>query len=226
MFIRFVYAQCNLPSVCAAAPFKQCADVKAVVPKPETGIFRIKPNSQRPSFEVFCDFTETDIAWTKILHIAKPYKIFVGGFGNTAMNSTFVQSAKLSDAQINSIASSLSVWSRKKVFYRITAADTTLKVYTQSPASFDDLATAWGIFSVNRSECLSVSFRSCSWVNSTYPTLDTLNDGVNSDDQTQRFFTDNAGHRRCYHPHSPNRCVSGGWSIGHGARDGVELWVG
>ena len=215
-------------SACERTTFRQCGDFKKVIPSPPSGVYNITPDSQQPSFRVYCDFGEVDFSWTKILQIAKKYTITSKSSGDVAANSNFNQSAKLSDQQINSIASSLKT-SGKSVFYRVTALDAPKRVYAQTDKTFNDTARGWNIFSGNRSQCLSFSYTSCSMNFTSYPTLDTHNDGTGFRDPS-RFFTD---HDDTGRPEKPflrcwltgsytERCVNGP-SI---ERHNVEMWIG
>ena len=167
----------------------------------------------------------------KILQIVhdQPYNVTNERFGNIAVGSNFKHSAKLSDEQINSIALSLKTSApSKNVYYRISATDTAKQVYAQTDRHFNDLETAWNILAGSRRQCLSTSYRNCSWKNLNYKTLDTFHDGTGTGEES-RYFTDHGGNeteRRCWLPSSPERCVSGGRDRTHRARQQVELWIG
>ena len=177
---------CIVLPVSLRTTFKHCAEVEELLPNPHNGVYQIRPSPQQPCFHVFCDFSEAGFGWTKILQIAQPYSVTNGSSGNVAVNSTFTQSAKLSDEQINSIASSLKTSaSAKKVYYRISAADAAKRVYAQTDRYFDDLESAWNILAGRRRQCLSKSYNNCSWKNLNYKTLDTFHDGTGTGDDSR-----------------------------------------
>ena len=224
----FPEIQCNVLSACERTTFRQCGDVKKVIPAPPSGVYIIKPDSHQPSFRVYCDFDEADFSWTKILQISQNYTVTPESSGDVAANSNFTQSAKLSDQQINSIASALKT-SGKSVFYRVTASDAPKRVYAQSDKAFIDTARGWNIFSGNRRQCLSYSYRSCSMKFTSFQTLDTLHDGT-GDEENSRFFTDHdhsaaqgLQYFRCWLLRSTTmRCVNSAL----GVRYQVEMWIG
>ena len=206
---------------------KNCADIKLKEETAQSGVYRIQPTYE-DAFTVYCDFSESGFGWTKILQIAEPYTINRNGFGDVAVGRNFSASAKLSDSRINSIASSFDKSSGKKVYYRISAADTTRKLYAHTDRSFNDLLTAWNILSGHRVQCLSESFQLCSWRSLNYKTLDTYHDGTGTENDG-RYFTDHDGPgrtRRCYIPARIERCVSGGQDLHFRSRKQVELWIG
>ena len=184
-------------------------------------------DGKSPLIPVYCDMSEK-IGWTKILQIAQPYQPQNTAFGNVSIGSTFTGSGKLVDSVINGIDDNLRQASSGNVFYRLTATDTSDRVYVSNPKMFDDTAIAWNLFNGERRQCFGSHLEKCSWFTTSYRTLDTLYDGSASGEE-RRFFTehDGAGSSvKCQNPPSALRCVSRGSVCAYCMHKKVELWVG
>ena len=205
-----------------------CSEIKRRNPYARSGPYTISitGDGKSPPISVYCDMSGK-IGWTKVLQIARPYSPNTGAIGNVAIGSTFTESGKLSDKTINTIADNMQPASGGNVIYRLTASDTTDKVFVHNPKAFHDTSVAWGIFTSSRRQCFNPDIDRCTWFSTNYYTLDTLHDGSGSG-QGRRFFTEyrRSTSSRCFNPESPNRCVNAGITCDHCMRQKVQLWIG
>ena len=182
-----------------------CSEIRRAIPYAKSGTYNISLTGDGKSLiPVYCDMSGKN-GWTKILQIAQPYDPQSAAFGDVS-GSSFNKSGKLDDSVINRIADNLRQANFGSVPFRLTATDTSYSVYVINPKTFNDTKVAWNLFNGERKQCLSPDLGNCSWVDTSWQTLDTYHDGTKSGDSKHRFFTEHngAGDRtaKCWNPKS------------------------